>query len=74
MLVLLYTPILLMAGAWAWVAASPWSHLAAGNPPSAIAAGHTLIDGSVAPMAGLVASACQLRRHAEGMAFAADRA
>jgi hypothetical protein len=51
-----------LAGAWTWVAVAPWSHLAAGNPPSAIAAGYAVIDGSVALVAGLAASAWQSRR------------
>ena len=42
-----------LAGAWTWVAVAPRSHLAAGNPPSAIAAGYAIIDGSVALLAGV---------------------
>ena len=47
-----------LAGAWTWAAVTPWSHLASGNPPSAIAAGYAVIDGSVA----LAASAPRCRR------------
>ena len=42
------------AGAWAWAASAPWSHLPSGNPPSAIAGGYAIIDGSVALLAPLV--------------------
>ncbi len=37
-----------LAGDWTWTAVAPWCHLSAGNPPSAIAAGYAVIDGSVA--------------------------
>ena len=43
-----------LAGAWTWAAVAPWSHLASGNPPSAIAAGYAVIDGSVALAAALL--------------------
>ncbi len=46
-----------LAGDWTWVAVAPWSHLAAGNPPSAIAAGYAVIDGSVALAAPLLLAA-----------------
>ena len=42
------------AGDWVWAASAPWSHLPSGNPPSAIAAGYAVIDGSVALLAPLV--------------------
>lgn len=45
-----------LAGDWTWVAVAPWSHLAAGNPPSAIAAGYAIIDGSVALVAAALAA------------------
>jgi hypothetical protein len=52
-----------LAGDWTWVAVAPWSHLAAGNPPSAIAAGYAVIDGSVVLAAPLVlAGWLRLRR------------
>jgi hypothetical protein len=35
------------AGDWAWAAHAPWTGIASGNPPSAIAAGYAVIDGSV---------------------------
>jgi hypothetical protein len=41
------------AGDWVWASSAPWSHLASGNPPSAIAAGYAVIDGSVALFAPL---------------------
>jgi hypothetical protein len=34
-------------GTWAWVAQQPHSHIAQGNPPSVIAGGYCVIDGSV---------------------------
>jgi hypothetical protein len=42
------------AGAWVWAASAPWSHLPSGNPPSAIAGGYAIIDGSVALLAPLL--------------------
>ena len=42
------------AGDWVWAASAPWSHLPSGNPPSGIAAGYAVIDGSVALLAPLV--------------------
>ena len=42
------------AGDWVWAASAPWSHLPSGDPPSAIAAGYAVIDGSVALLAPLV--------------------
>jgi hypothetical protein len=42
------------AGDWTWHPVAPWTHLPSGNPPSAIAAGYAVIDGTVlllAPMA-----------------------
>jgi hypothetical protein len=46
-----------LAGDWTWVEVTPWSHLAAGNPPSAIAAGYAVIDGSVALVTPIVIAA-----------------
>jgi hypothetical protein len=40
-----------IAGAWTWVEVAPWSHLPSGNPPSAIAGGYAIIDGSVVLLA-----------------------
>jgi hypothetical protein len=42
------------AGAWVWAESAPWSNLPSGNPPSAIAGGYAIIDGSVALLAPLV--------------------
>lgn len=36
------------AGDWRWLPVAPWDHVPSGNPPSAIAGGYCLIDGSVA--------------------------
>jgi hypothetical protein len=39
---------------WYWLPVAPWSHLPSGNPPSAIASGYCIIDGTVLlVMAGL---------------------
>lgn len=46
-------------GAWTWAPYTPWTHLPSGNPPSAIAGGYTIIDGSVLLLTGLLA---RLRR------------
>jgi hypothetical protein len=35
------------AGDWVWHPVAPWTHLPSGNPPSAIAAGYAVIDGTV---------------------------
>jgi hypothetical protein len=51
-----------LAGDWTWVTVAPWSHLAAGNPPSAIAAGYAIIDGSVALVAAALAAVPALVR------------
>jgi hypothetical protein len=39
------------AGDWSWAATAPWSGLPSGNPPSSIAAGYAVIDGSVVLLA-----------------------
>jgi hypothetical protein len=57
-----------LAGDWTWVAVTPWSHLASGNPPSAIAAGYAVIDGSVVLVAGVVVAALKRRRPPRGPA------
>jgi hypothetical protein len=36
-----------LAGDWTWQAHAPWSGMASGNPPSSIAAGYAVIDGTV---------------------------
>jgi len=43
-----------LAGDWAWAAHAPWSGMASGNPPSAIAAGYAVIDGTVVLVAEVV--------------------
>ena len=48
-------------GDWGWAAVAPWSHLPPANPPSSIAAGYAVIDGSVALLAPLVAVAVLAR-------------
>jgi len=63
-----------LAGDWTWAAVAPWSHLAAGHPPSAIAAGYAVIDGSGALVAGAVAAVWQRRRGAGGFGLGAGRA
>ena len=34
-------------GNWYWMPVAPWTHIPSGNPPSAIAGGYGVIDGSV---------------------------
>jgi hypothetical protein len=34
-------------GNWAWMPVAPWTHIPSGNPPSVIAGGYCVIDGSV---------------------------
>jgi len=34
-------------GNWYWLPAAPWTHIPSGNPPSVIAGGYCVIDGSV---------------------------
>jgi len=34
-------------GNWAWLPVAPWTHIPSGNPPSVIAGGYCVIDGSV---------------------------
>jgi hypothetical protein len=40
------------AGDWTWLPVAPWDHLPSGNPPSAIAGGYCLIDGTVLLLVG----------------------
>lgn len=61
------------AGDWTWKAIAPWDHVPSGNPPSAIAGGYSLIDGSVALLvAGLAklsrGAGGQVRRRVDGLA------
>lgn len=37
-----------LAGDWTWLPVAPWDHVPSGNPPSAVAGGYSIIDGSVA--------------------------
>jgi hypothetical protein len=41
-------------GTWTWVPVAPWDHVPSGNPPSAIAGGYSVIDGSVALVLALL--------------------
>lgn len=34
-------------GNWTWMPVAPWTHIPSGNPPSVIAAGYCVIDGTV---------------------------
>jgi len=34
-------------GDWSWMPVAPWTHIPSGNPPSVIAGGYCVIDGSV---------------------------
>lgn len=40
-------------GNWAWMPVAPWTHIPSGNPPSVIAGGYCVIDGSVLVALGL---------------------
>jgi hypothetical protein len=52
-----------LAGDWAWAAHAPWSGMASGNPPSSIAAGYAMIDGTVVLVAeAALFAAWRLRR------------
>jgi hypothetical protein len=52
-----------LAGDWAWAAHAPWSGMPSGNPPSAIAAGYAVIDGTVVLVAeAALFAALRLRR------------
>jgi hypothetical protein len=51
-----------LAGDWVWEPTAPWSHLAMGNPPSTIAAGYAVIDGSVVLVAQAALAALLLLR------------
>jgi hypothetical protein len=50
------------AGDWVWAETAPWNHLPSGNPPSAIAAGYAIIDGSVALVAPVLLALVALWR------------
>jgi hypothetical protein len=39
---------------WIWAPTTPWLHVASGNPPSAIAGGYAIIDGSMLRLAALI--------------------
>ena len=39
---------------WAWLPTAPWTGVPSGNPPSAIAGGYSIIDGSVALVLALL--------------------
>ncbi|HEX3550442.1 MAG TPA: hypothetical protein VHT53_08705 [Candidatus Elarobacter sp.] len=43
-------------GVWTWVPSTPWFHVTSGNPPSAVAGGYAVIDGSVLLLVALLAS------------------
>ena len=43
-------------GAWTWLPKTPWMHVTSGNPPSAVAGGYAVIDGSVLLVVALVAA------------------
>jgi hypothetical protein len=43
------------AGDWTWIAHAPWTGIPSGNPPSAIAAGYAVIDGSIVLLGPVVA-------------------
>src|SRR2546421_178159 len=41
-------------GNWYWMPVAPWTHIPSGNPPSVIAGGYCVIDGSVLLVTWLV--------------------
>jgi len=43
-------------GAWTWLPKTPWFHVTSGNPPSAVAGGYAVIDGSVLLLVALLTS------------------
>lgn len=47
-------------GAWTWLPNTPWAHVTSGNPPSAIAGGYAVIDGSVLLVVALLTRAISL--------------
>ena len=50
------------AGDWTWHPVAPWTHLPSGNPPSAIAAGYAVIDGTVLLLAPMLVRALERLR------------
>jgi hypothetical protein len=54
-------------GAWTWLPMTPWAHVTSGNPPSAIAGGYAVIDGSVLLIVALLSG---LRRRSRALAYA----
>jgi hypothetical protein len=49
-----------LAGDWHWLAVAPWDHVPSGNPPSAIAGGYCIIDGTVLAL-GVLLDRCRHR-------------
>lgn len=49
------------AGDWRWLAVAPWDQVPSGNPPSGIAGGYCVIDGSVAVVMAALARLRLLR-------------
>ncbi|HLI96120.1 MAG TPA: hypothetical protein VKT72_08545 [Candidatus Baltobacteraceae bacterium] len=47
-------------GNWLWAPMTPWFHVPSGNPPSAIAAGYAVIDGSMLYVSSLFRSVPRL--------------
>jgi len=64
-------------GDWAWLPTAPWDHVPSGNPPSAIAGGYSIIDGSVGLLLLLLArlgiAPIRRRRESAGLALAKSR-
>ncbi len=66
-----------LAGTWArdwyWLPVAPWTHIPSGNPPSAIAGGYCVIDGTVlVVMAALEPLRRRLRRGGLALELAVD--
>jgi len=59
-------------GAWTWLPTVPWFHVTSGNPPSAVAGGYAVIDGSVLLIVALLTES--LRRWRANPAVSRRRA
>src|SRR5947209_7455255 len=55
-------------GAWTWLPNTPWAHVTSGNPPSAIAGGYAVIDGSVLLIVALLAELARRRARVTSLA------
>ncbi len=63
-----------LAGDWTWQAVAPWDRVPSGNPPSAIAGGYCVIDGTVLMLAGAMGRLGLFRPRPSAVAEDAARA